>query len=297
MFSKIDKYIYRLLMENKHNSFVKKTNKLLNILEDRFNEDTLLIIKNDIEYILEDIKFSNIIESNVIIPPPEWISIGGIISVNKWNEICNKMKGDFNYHEALTMWKDWEAKYHKKERLKADGKIPMKDIVKERFKEELEADSNREYILITKNDNEEKSGLSYNEIPIYFYDKNSKIPIDFNSSLLFFKKNIKEYLKLTGRNMIYNAIVKLIHEKKVDQLSDNELKKIENKKDLIGVIISDNVLQEIMKRYYHALKSYRNKKSESSIIESYNIIESIDIDFDMNINNKNNFNFYSSILD
>ena len=295
MYNKIDKYIYMLLLENNNSNFVKKTAKLLDILENKFDENILSIIKNDVEYIIEDIKFSNIVESNVIIPPPEWIAIGGIISVNKWNEICNKMAGSFNYHEALTKWKDWEAKYHKKERLKADGKTPMKELVKERFKDELEADSSREYILMTKIDNEEKSTLSEKTIPIYFYDKESKIPIDFNSSLLFFKKNIKEYLKLTGRNMIHNAIVKLINENKVKQLSNSEIKKLENKDNLIGVVISDSALQEIMKRYYHALKSYRNKQSENFIIESYNKINSIDYENILEV--KSVFNFYSNILE
>jgi len=235
----LDKFI-KLLDKNLTN---KELGIIVNLLENDYNEEVD-------ELLLEDLNMT------VRVAPPHWIAVSGSIGLSKWDEISQaytSSSGKVDYHKSISKWKDWEALYHNKPRLKASKRMKMVDLVKERFKDDLNNDGNKKIIMIIN-----KNKLN----SLTILDKDGEQFGYIHSNAKYLNDIAIEYNKLTKRNMLKGLLETAVKEKKAKELSQKRLSqlKLEPNK-YIGIITTEKVFKEFTSRTYYALKYYSEKKN------------------------------------
>lgn len=236
--------------------------KLIEALEDFALAEEYHEFLQEMEEILEDVAESDQAGAARIgrpLPPPPWIASGGAPSIRLWHQALQKSMsevGSVNYHKAISTWKDLEAEYHKKDRLKKIDKVPMADLVKKRFKDDKENDLN--FLLFARKDHPEMKA---------FYEDGKAA--DDHPNVSYLSDMGRLYMGQTRRNLFYRMISKAVDEEKAEELMPSVIGKYAgSNKDWAGVKISADFLDQFAKRTYHASKYYKTHKATNKNLKT-----------------------------
>lgn len=238
----------------------KAVDKFLEILSESmtdselemFNE--LLIEAIDLSETYELILEENLLENyggSVAMTAPKWIAAGGSASLLAWNKVTEML--DFNdrtigYKKAISAWKDWEMSIHGLSRLKAIPGKNLSEIVKKRFKKELDAENLRDMQII----------FEPNRNRFKYFNVMNKDMSSHNHSLQYLNKVADEYKELTGKSIgdfIINRSIKEFKGIMIDNVG-----KFSDDPKAKGAYMTQKLLSEFVKRAYFIIKSYKKKK-------------------------------------